>query len=141
MSNTTRHIVVALTVLTAVACNAKDVSNRNPLAPSTVSVAPPAATSTTNAEPSAVRSVSGQPPGTCVPATGYVRCWHFRPTMVLWVSPNARWARGGTPLVQHLRSGVKVHCNKTIVWSGGRRVYRVNPMRPVTIDGERYACS
>ena len=141
MTNTTRHIVVALTVLTAVACNAKDGSNRNPLAPSTVSVAPPAATSTTNAAPSAVRSVSGQPPGTCVPATGYIRCWHFRPTLVLWVSPNARWARGGTPFVHYLRSGFKVHCDKTIVWSGGRRVYRVSPARPVTIDGERYTCS
>ena len=141
MTNTTRLAIVALTVLTAVACNAKDVSNRNPLAPSTVSVAPPPATSTSNAEPSAVRSVSGQPPGTCVPATGYIRCWHFRPTLVLWVSPNARWARGGTPFVHYLRSGFKVHCDKTIVWSGGRRVYRVSPMRPVTIDGTRYACS
>ena len=118
MTNTTRHIVVALTVLTAVACNAKDVSNRNPLAPSTVSVAPPAATSTTNAAPSAVRSVSGQPPGTCVPATGYIRCWHFRPTLVQWVSPNARWARNGTPFVSYLRSGFKVYCNKydRMVW-------------------------
>ena len=50
------------------------------------------------------RSVSAQPPGTCVPATGYIRCWHFQPTLVLWVSPNARWARGGTPFVHYLRS-------------------------------------
>ena len=99
MTDTTRLAIVAIVALTAVACNAKDVSNRNPLAPSTVSVAPPAATSTTNAAPSAVRSVSGQPPGTCVPASSYIRCWHFRPTLVLWVSPNARWARGGTPFV------------------------------------------
>ena len=141
MTNTTRLAIVALTVLTAVACNAKDVSNRNPLAPSTVSVAPPAATSTTNAAPSGTRGVSGQPAGTCIPASKYIRCWHFQPTLVLWVSPNARWARGGTPFVHYLRSGVKVHCDKTIVWSGGRRVYRVNPMRPVTIDGTRYTCS
>ena len=139
MTNTTRHIVVALTVLTAVACNAQDASNRNPLAPSAVSA--PAATSTINAEPSSVRSVSSMAAGTCVPATGYIRCWHFRPTLVLWVSPNAWWARNGTPFVSYLRSGFKVYCNKTIVWSGGRRIYRVSPMRPVTIDGTRYACS
>ena len=79
--------------------------------------------------------------GTCTSGSGYIRCWHFRPTLVLWVSPNATWARGGTPFVHHLRSGFKVHCDKTIVWSGGRRIYRVSPMRPVTIDGERHTCS
>ena len=79
--------------------------------------------------------------GTCAAGSGYVRCWHFSPTLVLWVSPNATWARGGTPFVQYLRSGFKVYCNKTVKWSGGRRVYRVSPMRPVTIDGERHTCS
>ena len=142
MTNTTRLAIVALAVLTAVACNAKDGgpgSSLNPAAPSAVSA--PAAASMSSSEPSSVRSASSEPPGTCVPATGYIRCWHFRPTLVLWVSPNARWARGGTPFVHYLRSGFKVHCNKTIVWSGGRRVYRVSPMRPVTIDGDPYTCS
>ena len=136
-----RILIASLIILTSIACDKRDGegqrSNLNPAAPSAVS-APAAAT--TNAEPSAVRSVSGQPPGTCVPATGYIRCWHFYPSLVVWESPNATWARGGTPFVHYLRSGVKVHCNKTVKWSGGRRVYRVAPMRPVVIDGTRHTC-
>ena len=167
-THASRDLLIALALIAVVAgaCNEDAAS---PVAPSVVSApdtaasyAPAGSALGTQAasvcQPSApdVRGegcVLGFPPaypepsfaamdaGTCTAGSGYIRCWHFRPTLVLWVSPNATWARGGTPFVSHLRSGFKVHCDKTIVWSGGRRIYRVSPMRPVTIDGERYTCS
>ena len=146
--NVSRDLLIALVLIAVVAsaCNPQgdEEPSRglNPVAPSAavnaIQGATPAGAGVVKAIPAPRAMVA---PGTCVSGPGYIRCWHFRPTLVLWVSPNATWARGGTPFVSHLRSGFKVHCDKTIVWSGGRRIYRVSPSRPVTIDGERYTCS
>ena len=113
----------------------------NPAAPSTMAAAAPIAVAADEWTVEPPDNLSDGTPGTCAAGVGYVRCWHFYPTMVLWVSPNSAWARNGIPFVRYLRSGFKVYCDKTIVWSGGRRIYRVSPMRPVTIDGERHTCS
>ena len=147
MTNASRDLLFALALIAmaAGACNPSEdgepARSLNPAAPSAANAileATPAGVGVGASIP-APRGVA--PAGTCVSGPGYIRCWHFRPTLVLWVSPNAAWARNGTPFVSHLRSGFKAHCNKTIVWSGGRRIYRVSPARPVTIDGERYTCS
>ena len=145
-THASRDLLIALAIIAAAAgaCNddGEPGPNLNPVAPSAavnaIQGATPAGVGVGATIPAPRAMVA---PGTCVSGSGYIRCWHFRPTLVLWVSPNSAWARGGTPFVSHLRSGVKVHCDKTIVWSGGRRIYRVSPMRPVTIDGERYTCS
>ena len=144
MNNRISRVFLAVLVVVAVGCGDEDEGARlNPLAPSPV--APPVAMAEGD---SALTSLtldgdapvgrSAMPAGTCTEESTYIRCWHFYPTLVLWVSPNASWARNGTPFVRYLRSGFKVYCDKTIVWSGKRRVYRVNPMRPVTIDGTPY---
>ena len=147
MTNASRDILFALALI-AMAAGACNPSEDGEPARSLNPVAPSAANAILEATPAGVGAGATIPapramvaPGTCIPGPGYIRCWHFRPTLVLWVSPNATWARGGSPFVSHLRSGFKVHCDKTIVWSGGRRIYRVSPMRPVTIDGTRYTCS
>ena len=145
--NASRDLLIALVLIAVVATACNDDGPVSPAAPSPVAAA-------TATDPAA-RAIAAEPEtlagggpqaaamnaGTCVSGTGFVRCWHFYPTLVLWVSPNSAWARNGTPFVHYLRSGFKVHCDKTIVWSGGRRIYRVSPMRPVTIDGERHTCS
>ena len=147
MTNASRDLLFALALIAVAAGACNDDGLVSPAAPSPV-------TAVAEAD-SAARAIAAEPEtlagggplaaamnaGTCVSGPGYIRCWHFRPTLVLWVSPNAAWARNGTPFVHHLRSGFKAHCNKTIVWSGGRRIYRVSPARPVTIDGTRYTCS
>ena len=137
--------VIVLVLLTAVACNPRDDDDPllAPTAPSPVAAAADSATSANAAEPWTLagggpRTMAVNAAGTCVPGAGFVRCWHFYPTMVLWVSPNSTWARNGIPFVRYLRSGFKVYCDKTIVWAGGRKIYRVSPMRPVIDrDGER----
>ena len=146
-THASRDLLIALAIIAvaAGACNddGEPAPSLNPVAPSAavnaIQGATPAGVGVGASIP-APRAMAMNA-GTCVSGPSYIRCWHFRPTLVLWVSPNATWARGGTPFVSHLRSGFKVHCDKTIVWSGGRRIYRVSPMRPVTIDGERHTCS
>ena len=140
--NVSRDLLIAL-VLIAVVASACNEDAASPVAPTVVSAPDTAASLEVPPGgnlPAAPRAAAMNA-GTCVPGPGYIRCWHFYPTLVLWVSPNSAWARNGTPFVHYLRSGFKVHCDKTIVWSGGRRIYRVSPSRPVTIDGERYTCS
>ena len=140
--NASRDLLIAL-VLIAVVAGACNEDAASPVAPSAVSA--PDTAASLEVPPGgnlpAVPRAAAMNAGTCVSGPGFVRCWHFYPTLVLWVSPNSAWARNGTPFVHYLRSGFKVHCDKTIVWSGGRRIYRVSPMRPVTIDGERHTCS
>ena len=147
MTNASRDLLFALALIAVVAGACNDDGPVSPAAPSPVTAVAEvdSATRAIAAEPETLAGggprAAAMNAGTCVSGPGYIRCWHFRPTLVLWVSPNEAWARNGTPFVSHLRSGFKVHCDKTIVWSGGRRIYRVSPARPVTIDGERYTCS
>ena len=129
MRNSTR-VAAALMIVAAVACNPRDddepAPSLNPVAPSDHDGSRPARGRRRRMDrrPPDSLSMNGTP-GTCAAGSGYVRCWHFYPTMVLWVSPNSTWARNGTPFVRYLRSGFKVYCDKTIVWAGGRKIYRV----------------
>ena len=125
MTNASRDLLIALVLIALVAAACNDDGPVSPIAPSPAAAAAEvdSATRAIAAEPETLAGggprAAAMNAGTCTSGPGYIRCWHFRPTLVLWVSPNAAWARGGTPFVHHLRSGFKVHCDKTIVCPAG----------------------
>ena len=111
--NASRDLLIALVLIAVVASACNEDGPVSPAAPSPVAAA--------TAADSAARAIAAEPEtlagggpqaaamnaGTCVSGPGFVRCWHFYPTLVLWVSPNSAWARNGTPFVHYLRIGLQ----------------------------------
>ena len=115
MTNASRDLLFALALIAlaagAGACNPSEdgepARSLNPAAPSTMTAAAPLAVAADEWAVEPPDSLSDGTPGTCVSGPGYIRCWHFYPTLVLWVSPNATWARNGTPFVHYLAIGLQ----------------------------------
>ena len=141
--NASRDLLISLALIAVVAgaCNEDAAS---PVAPSAVS--DPDTAASLEVPPGgnlpAVPRAAAMNAGTCVSGPGYIRCWHFYVRRSCCGCLRMRPGRGAARRsCTTSGAGFKVHCDKTIVWSGGRRIYRVSPMRPVTIDGERHTCS